>query len=270
MRRCGSSPVEKDVMLSALSLNARVVSSLMLRDVSSRVGGKLIGFLFPMFMPFGHLAVLLTVYLLVGRISPLGGDLRVFFVTGILPFVMMLYPMRHTNLSILRARPLLGFPTVKILDVICGAALVEILSSTLIAVVLVVGLEMIGVDFLPSDPAIVLAGLLSALALGVSLGAFHSVITARYTGWSLVVNLSTPVFYITSGTIFFPDLLPEPLRSYASWNPLLQAIELTRVGYYGNIHSVLLMPYYAAGVALAALVLALAVERMMRRMILEF
>jgi capsular polysaccharide transport system permease protein len=258
------------MMLHSISLNIQVISSLMLRDVKSRIGGKLIGFIFPMFMPFGHLAALLAVYWALGRAAPLGTDSRIFFVTGIAPFVMFVYPMRQLTLSILRVKPILAFPMVKIIDVVLAAALVEVLSVSLIAIVMLAALAAIGVDFTPSDPAIVMAGLLSAIALGVGLGSVHAIIAARYAGWAFAANLTIPVFYISSGAFFFPDILPEPARSYLAWNPLLQAIELTRVGYYGNLHSSILMPYYTIGVALIALVIAVIVERLLRRSILEF
>jgi capsular polysaccharide transport system permease protein len=252
-------------MMNSLLINSQVLSALVLRDVKSRVGGKLIGFLMPMFMPFAHLSLLIVVYTVLGRSAPLGTDSRVFFVTGVAPFVMFAYPMRQMTISIARSKVLLAFPRVKILDLVLAQAVVEILSVSLIAIVLLAVLAIVGIDFSPNDPAMVMAGLLSAIALGIGLGFAFSILVGRFIGLAFPVNLTVAAWYISSGTWFFPDLIPEPFRSYLAWNPLLQAIELTRVGYYGNIDSPILMPYYPVGVAAGGVVLAILLEYVLRR-----
>jgi capsular polysaccharide transport system permease protein len=254
---------------NSLQTTFQVVVALVRRDARSRFQGSSLGLIISVLRPVAHLTLLLTIWHFANRPSPLGADATVFFATGVAPYVLCSWPARQTAISMLSSRPLLVYPRVKIMDLVFATAIVEIIVSCVSAVIMVLGLLMIGVDFDPADPALFLAGLLSALYFGVSMGIMSAIITAVAQFWIMALSLFLISMAITSGTFFFPDYLPLTIQKFFAWLPLLQAIELTRVGYYGNITSSLLMPYYTVSVSSGLIIIAFVLERLLRSKILR-
>ena len=255
-------------MLTSLRINVEVIAALMHRDMRARFGGNKFGFLLSVLRPIGHLFVIMTIYYFAKRVAPLGTDSRVFFATGIAPYVLFSYPARQTILSIVAYKPLLYFPRVKIVDLIVATALAEVLGACVAAVVMLVGLISVGIDFDPADPAVFVSGLLSAVLFGISYGAIGSIAASFAPAVAFALNITMSVWYIVSGIIFFPDYMPLTVLQYLMYDPLLQIVELTRIGYYGNIQSEILMPLYPVIVSCALLLASLILERTLRGRIL--
>jgi len=77
------------------------------------------------------------------------------------------------------------------------------------------------------------------------------------TGYALI----TILLWGTSGVVFVPDALPEPLRTWASYHPILQTIEWMRSAYYEGYGEGLLDRAYAIEVGVGSLFLGLVLER---------
>lgn len=76
----------------------------------TRFFGDGLGFLIAIAWPRAHIGVLLAIYRGVGRATPYGDSILVFFGTGLVPFMSFSYMSRFPMLSLLHNRPLLAFP----------------------------------------------------------------------------------------------------------------------------------------------------------------
>jgi ABC-type polysaccharide/polyol phosphate export systems, permease component len=67
--------------------------------------------------------------------------------------------------------------------------------------------------------------------------------------------------YAGSGILFVPDALPEQVRYYLSFNPLLQMIEWMRVAYYPDYPTLVLDKAYIFKLSLPCLAAGLIICR---------
>ena len=58
---------------------------------------------------------------------------------------------------------------------------------------------------------------------------------AFFPAWQIGFILFTVIIYITSGVMFLPSFLPEELYRILKYNPAVQVIEWTRLGYYPDL-----------------------------------
>jgi capsular polysaccharide transport system permease protein len=75
------------------------------------------------------------------------------------------------------------------------------------------------------------------------------------------------ILWLSSGTFYLPDMLPQVLRDILWFNPLLHSVELVRAGYYADFHSNILSVQYLFWFPTSVLALALAMEYFFRRRI---
>ena len=109
---------QKDLFLGALAAQARVIGALMLLDMRTRFGRTFFGYVIQVLWPLTHLLGVMSIYLVIRRLMPFGTSPAVFLGTGILPYILCLYPARMITMSLVQNSPLLYFPVVKSVDVI--------------------------------------------------------------------------------------------------------------------------------------------------------
>src|SRR5258708_19680631 len=97
-------------IMSPLFAQIRVVRALVLRDSRARFGTGIFSYLVAISVPFTHLMGLMSVPLLVDQIAPFGTNYGLYAATGVLPYILFLYPGRMTMLCIVDRGPLLRFP----------------------------------------------------------------------------------------------------------------------------------------------------------------
>ena len=138
---------------SLISMQSRVIGALMLRDIKTRFGGNPANYVIAIGWPIGHIVLLLVVYSAAGRAAPYGSSATQFFATGVMPFITFNYCARFSMFALLLNSPLMGFPIVKMLDIVLARIFLEIISSLSVVLIVTLGLLAIGVDAIPQDPA---------------------------------------------------------------------------------------------------------------------
>ena len=72
----------------------------------------------------------MTMYLFIrGRVPVVGTNAELFFATGVLPYILFIYPAHSIMVAIISNRPLLFFPIVQVLDVVVARGIVEIITA---------------------------------------------------------------------------------------------------------------------------------------------
>jgi capsular polysaccharide transport system permease protein len=251
-----------------LVIAQRVIGALIVRDVRTRSGRSAIGFLKAILVPFAHLAVVVVVYTALGRVAPIGTDTITFLALGVVPFILFMYPARMIMISLAENRPLLYFPTITTLSIIVSRAIVETIAACAVCSIFVATLIGAGHDFAPHESAMLLFAFLSAVMLGVAVGALNAIIASVAPIWQFGFNVMLSGFYAASGLMFLPDVLPEVVRKIIVFNPLLHCVEWVRVAYYDQYVSYSLDLTYLFWSTAAILFAALGLERLLRRSVL--
>lgn len=251
--------------LAAIGSQAEILGALVLRETHVRFGRTRLGYLWALVEPLGHAAALALVYYTLGRRSPVGGSMALFFLTGLMPFFLW-YKVSHRLVSAFTSdRPLLGVPAVTHLDILLARALLEGGAWVVVAAILFALLVALGF----ADPPTDLEGLCGAIGatylLGIGIGAINATVTALLRSWQNVFQIATRPLYLASGVFYVVDQLPDAARQILVWNPLVHAIEWVRASFYPAYTTMTLDKGYLVSWAVYTFAIGLAVERLGRR-----
>ncbi|EHP92268.1 ABC transporter permease [Methylorubrum extorquens] len=228
-------PPSRPQPISYLEVYLRVLNALMLRDMRSRFGGNYWGYLVQVLWPCVHLGIIVGAMNFRGMKSPMGDSTMIFVATGALPALAFQYISRELMKGYMAHKPLTYFPQVKQFDTIIARALVEIVSSFMGLMLVLVVLIAFGEDPIPVDMTTAMTGYLAAIALGIGVGTVNVGICSIFPGWALGYILVTLTVYLSSGVYFLACYMPEEIYGYMKWNPITQIIEWVRLGYNPTI-----------------------------------
>lgn len=223
---------------AALTTQARVVHALMLRETISRYGDHKLGFLWAVIEPLLFVALVAGTMAAMRSDSPGGMPLIPFMITGIVPFFMFRNTMNQLRGAVSSNRTLLGFPQVTIFDVIIARALLESAVMLFVFVFILSMAHLVGYEIRVENPLGVLLVCISILILGSGLGFLLATISPIVPSTGQVAGLlfGRPLF-LTSGLFFTAGSIPEPVRGWLLYNPLLQLIELMRSYFFYEFES---------------------------------
>lgn len=249
---------------SPLLVQSHVLNALMLRDMRTRFGGSHLGYIVAVGWPCAHIFVLVAILTFRGLPAPLGDSTVLFIATGTTPYITFMYTSRKIMEGISANKPLIYFPAVSLFDVIISRALVELITCFATTVCVVFVLACLGVDFIPAYPSEALFAYASTILFSIGVGIINANIFLVFPGWGMGYVLIIIAGYSLSGVFFLPDLTPERVYHYLSWNPMLQNISWFRVAFYpGYGDSVAKL--YAIMSGLIVIFVGLALERYVMR-----
>jgi len=255
--------------MEPLRAQAQIIYALMLRDMRSRFFGNALGFAVAVAWPLVHIIILLLMYTASGRVTPYGDSLVLFFSTGLVPFITFSYMSRFIMYSLIMNRPLLGFPIVKITDVLFARSILECLGAIIMTIALLIILWFCDIDFVPHDIVQASFAFGSCILLGLGLGVVNAMIAMAFPMWATGYTLIVIALYASSGILFVPDSLPEILRYYLSFNPVLQSVEWMRSAYYDGYGTLVLDKGYVLTWGVLTLFGGLFIERFVRSRLLQ-
>lgn len=254
----------------ALRVQGRVLVALMLRETRTRFGKQQLGYLWALLEPLAHVFVLVTLFSAIGRSSPIGGDIALFFVTGIVPFLLFRHVSTQVGNAVAGNRALLTYPLVTPLDVALARLALEFATMTLVFALILAGLGVLGRAGLPADPLQLLAAWAGLAALGTGLGLVNNAIGLYSPSYEKLYNaLVGRTLYFASGIFYVAGNLPPAVRAWLLWNPLMHLVEWSREAFYPGFDSQYIDRGYAIGWSLSLLFLGLLVERGTRRKVGE-
>ena len=136
-----------------------------------------------------------------GRVAPYGDSPALFVATGVVPFWTFTYLTRMMMLSLIRSRPLLAFPEVKILDMLFAAALLEIVSAFFLVIIFLLIAWFVGIDAMPRDIVQAAYALGAAILLGLGFGLLNGLIVLAFPPWITGYSLVVIILWLTSGSL---------------------------------------------------------------------
>jgi len=215
-----------------LQVHGRILTALIIRDVQTRFFGTALGFILAILWPVSHIFLLIFINGALGRPAPYGDSAPLFFATGLLPFMCFNYMSRFTCLGVMLNKPLLGFPIVKVGDLLIARGILEVLNAAVVVIVTIVILTAMGVNVWPPRPLEAMYAMLACMTLGFGFGMVNGV--------------------------------------RLSFNPILIGVEWMRSAFYeGYGLNELLDKHYLLGFATVSILLGLVMERTMRGVIMQ-
>lgn len=250
-------------LFNILKAQGNVLVALMLRDVRTRFGSAP-AFLLAVIWPLSHILLLVWLNLVAERAVPYGDSAAIWFATGVVPFMVFSYMSRIIGLGTVINRPLLIFPALRITDIVFSRAIIEILVSALVIISLFAILALFDVSFLPNKIDEAFYALGSAILVGLGYGICGAMIAMIFHQWVTIYALITILLWMTSGVFFVPSSLPEELRFWLYFHPIVHCIEWMRTAYYDGYQSLVLDKRYVLAVGFWTIFIGLFIERFMR------
>ncbi len=231
--------------------SARVITALMLREMSTTYGRSPGGYLWAILEPIGSIAMM-TVILAIGlriRVPSLGTNFPLFFATGVMPFVMYQRTQAKVANSLQFSRALLFYPGVTFMDAILARFFLNVLTQLMVTYIVMTGLLLIFDTRAMFDAGPVILSLTMAAALGLGVGTLNCYLFSLFPLWqSLWGILTTPLFFM-SAIFFVLEDLPVYARDVLWYNPLAHVTGLMREGFYPTYEATYVSPIYVFSIA---------------------
>jgi ABC-type polysaccharide/polyol phosphate export permease/tetratricopeptide (TPR) repeat protein len=243
----------------------RVIYAIMLRDIRTRFGHTKLGYFWAIMEPITHLMTLGMVFYAVNQAPPpVGDNLFLFYITGLVPFLMFSH-VSHDVMSAAEANnAMLQLPIVKRTDIMVAHALRQFATELCVGFIIFSIAGLLGQRGMPADPLTAFAAvtLLWVLALGV--GAFNLVVVELFPSYETLYASVIRLLYVASGIYFSPIAMPDWIRDALAWNPILQGIEFFRSGFFPQYAPHWLDVNYLLLWVVASIGIGFALERSLR------
>lgn len=193
--------------------------------------------------PIAFILLLMWVFTAL-RVRTIGGiNTAVWIMAGMLAFLMFRRVAIQSLNAITANKKLFVLPQIRPFDTVLMAAALEGFLMTIVAILLLAGAALYGMDVIPVDPLAVIEAFFGLWLLGVGIGLIGSVAVELAPPVGAVINfiLSRPLYFL-SGVIFPITLVPYPYRDWLMLNPLVHGLEAARLGF---------APYYHVGADLS-------------------
>ncbi len=223
----------REGMGEAIRGRMRTVGAIILREIRTRHARSRLGYTWAVLEPIGHLATLGVVFgLLNHNPPPVGDSLFLFYITGLVPFLMFSHTTNEVTVSRDSAGGLLQLPAVGPLDPATARGVLQLWTETIVAILLLTAAAVLGAQGMPADPFTTAMGFLVLWLMGMGMGLVGMVIAHFLPAWDQLWGAVVRLLYFASGIYYSPISMPSVARDILVWNPVLQGIEWVRVGFY--------------------------------------
>lgn len=250
-------------------IQLRVVFALIMREMATRYGRNIGGYVWAVLEPAGTVALLSLIFSYIARRPPLGDSFPVFFATGYMAFHFFSEVSRGVSLAVSANRALLSFPRVTILDTIIARFILHFLTAAFVSVVVLCVAILIYAEPVRIDPAPILLSVALSSLLGLSVGLLNVPLFAFSTTWQTIYGIISRPLFLLSGIFFLFESLPRYAQEVMWWNPLVHVSALMRTGFYPTYHAAFVTPIYVLFFALPFLMLGLLLMQPLKTEILE-
>ncbi|MBD9496912.1 ABC transporter permease [Ensifer sp. ENS01] len=255
--------------MDLIKQHLRVTAALIVREMSTRYGSKPGGYLWAVFDPVAHVAMLTIIFQAFAHMPPLGLSFPLFFASGYLPYTFY-QRMSSFMAGTMRAnKALLSYPVVSPFDAIVSRFILQLMTDVLVAIlILFLIIELSGISQ-PINYAGMVEAAGAAAVLGLGIGTVNIVMFARAALYEQIFGILTRPLFMISGVFLLPENLPEPYRDIILYNPLVHIIMWFRSTIYPEYRAEGLDKGYALEFALACIALGLALLTISMREIRE-
>ncbi len=210
----------------------RIVSALLIREMSTRFGNKPGGYIWALLDPVAHVLMLTVIFSAIAHLPPLGSSFTLFFATGYVGFHFYQGTMGYMSDALKANRALLSYPNVAPIDTLVARLVLQLGTMSVVGFIVVIGsmatAKMTSPIYWPPILVSVLAA--TSLAFGVSLS--NTVLFLKSPLYEKIYQIAMKPAFMVSGVFFLPDALPHPFREIISYNPLIHIVALFRKGFY--------------------------------------
>ena len=247
----------------------RTIGALMLREMSTRYGRSVGGYVWAVVEPISAIFLLALGFSLLILAPSLGTSFILFYATGYLPFYIYQQVSTTTSRSLNFSRPLLFYPTVTWLDALLARFALNGLTTVMVSAVTLILIMATLETRVALDAGPLLLATVLALGLGLGVGTLNCALVGLFPTWDMIWGIITRPLFLASGVLYVHEDLPRLVQDILWFNPLLHIAGLVREGIYATYRPDYTSVAFVLGISLTLLALGLLLLRRYHRDILE-
>lgn len=227
--------LSRSVSRPSWRVQADALGALVMREIITRYGRHNLGFLWLFVEPMLFTLGIATLWSVLGHIRPTGFTVVEFAVTG---YSSVLLWRNCANRCVQAVEPnlsLLYHRNVRLLDIFMARALLEVAAASASFLLLTVVFVALGMMQWPRDLLQVLGGWVLLAWFGMGLGTLLGALAAC---WEVLERFWHPMAYLLfplSGAMYLVDWLPAQGMALAPLMPMVNALEMLRGGWFGEL-----------------------------------
>ncbi|MGQ3887466.1 ABC transporter permease [Legionella sp. CNM-1927-20] len=209
------------------------VFALVIRDIQKKFiktvnTERSIGFIWVILEPIMHIGIWMLIRMVFNRNTHTLIPTPLFILLGVIPFLLFRNIISSSKISIKANKNFYLFRQVRPLDPILAKIISEIMISVFIFLILLAGLRWFGIKWFLYDFTTLLFNSLSFVGFILGLSLIIAIACFFFNFIATVISIVNRMTYILSGVFFSADMLPQPVRNIALYNPVFQFIEILR------------------------------------------
>jgi len=206
-----------------------VVLALVFKEFKQRLGRSRLGLMWLLVEPIVHMSMMSAVWYASGRQTLQGFHVTLFLSSGIACYFLIKRGFGVVPMAITANQALLNYPQVKPLDTVFARFVLDVLTTTMAAVLMFSGLWWFAGIELPFPSVLEFTGVF-VLTLGFSLGLGISLcyFVTVYPSINKAMMFIDRPLYFASGVLFPVHNLPADVRWYLYWNPIVHLVDMWR------------------------------------------
>lgn len=255
--------------VSKFTMQARVFAALVMREMSTRYGRTMGGYLWAVLEPVGFIVILSLVFGQVARKPPLGDDFPMFYATGYMAFHFYKDISQVVSDSVQVNRPLLTFPRVTLIDAVMARFALQFITVFFVSTLVLGVLWFASGHDLTLDMVALFRAVAFASALGLGVGALNCVLFAYSPTWKLTFGIINRPLFLISGVFFLYEDIPFQVQQVLWWNPLIHITALMRSAFYPSYDALFVSYPYLAAASLTPLFFGILLLRVLKARIVD-
>jgi capsular polysaccharide transport system permease protein len=223
-------------LLLGLQVQWNVVGALVYRELMTRLSQSQYGIIGVFIEPLATLLMFVVIFSALRASAQTSLDISLFLLSGITPFGLFREITTRSLRSMEQNAPVFIYRPVRPVDTIIARTIVESGLSATLYISLFLVIMFVRERWWLDDPPLLFVAFVSTEALAFGIGLILLVAGHRYKLIQKFFPAIMRPMFLTSGIFFSLGSIPQAARPWLSWNPILQATELTRHAFSTDYH----------------------------------
>ena len=216
--------------LNGFQIQLNVIRALVYRELKTRVSQVKFGVFGVFIEPIGVFLIFCTIFSLIrGQRADI--DIQLFLATGIVLYSMFSEIAIRSINSMQANVALFFYRPVKPIDTVLARTVVECCLYGIVFIVLVSLIFLFKEIWVLDNFVLLVFSFLGLVIFAFGFGLIMMIIGHKFPVARQILPLFIRPIWLISGVIFGLSRLPYNLRPFVSWNPIMQAIELSRYAF---------------------------------------
>ncbi|WP_269515459.1 ABC transporter permease [Brevundimonas subvibrioides] len=228
-----STPARPQKPENWLARQTRIISALMIREMTTRYGRDGLGFAWIVLEPMSFCVGVLVLWSLTKPPFEHGIRLQAFSLTGYMCIILLRHMISYSFTAIQANVGLMHHRQVKPLHILISRNLLELGGTTATFVLVYFALYALGLIEVPANLLLAYCGWLMMAWVSVGLALLMTGLAIRFEPVERIVGLLTYVLIPLSGAFFMVSWLPPRAQEIILYLPFPHAVEMLRAGVFG-------------------------------------